>query len=202
VFVLLIVLFLVCFVRMSHSLFLEVECASNMILQYVFVQDLLQAGHFVLRPDLPYVLPLQIWWAQCGNAQSLTALSQPGMMGGVRVDMGTVMDLSDLRAVDVRAHPENFTVFCRLASVQTRKQGEFHPITFMGCMEIKDNNRPCKRKVSTDGWCSGCNKAVRSAPRLHLRCQFSDHADNAWLTVFHEPSLAIVNMTADEARSH
>ncbi len=37
VFGLLIVLFLVCFVRMSHSLFLEFECTSNMILQFVFV---------------------------------------------------------------------------------------------------------------------------------------------------------------------
>lgn len=155
----------------------------------------------MLRPGLPQAVRLQEWWAQGGNAQSLTAMSQIGTMGGARVAMGKVVDLSALRDVQLHDQPDIFTVYCRLASVQTRKQGEVHPFTFQSCMEIKENNRPCNRKLDSDGFCVICNKAGRAGPRFNLRCHFSDCVDTAWLTTFHEPAQGIVCMTAEEARA-
>lgn len=162
--------------------------------------SLLEAGHLVFRPDLPAAQKVQEWWSQGGSSQSLMAMSITGTIGarapqGRQVDFGALRDLGQ----SVGEQAELFTVYCRLAAVQTRKQGEVQPLTFMACMETKENNRPCNRKVDSDGFCALCNKAGKSGPRFNLRCRFSDFADNAWLTTFHEPAQSVVGMTAEEA---
>merc|ERR1711862_921823 len=112
--------------------------------------------------------------------------------------------LSALRASAERVmdQPETFGATCRLALVQTRKQGETQPLFYMACQEPKQGNGlPCNRRVNESGFCQACNRAGKIGARLNLRCRFADYSDGMWFTTFHEGAQRVLGLTAEEAKT-
>jgi len=166
--------------------------------------SLLESGAFVCSPDIPEVQRTRSWWEQTGQSVTLTNLSQQTASGGGRAPTGKLMSLDEVRRASERVldQPELFGATCRLALVQTTKQGETQPLFYMACQEPKDGRGlPCNRRVDESGFCATCSRAGKCAPRLNLRCRFSDFGDSLWLTTFHEPAQRILAMTGDEVKS-
>lgn len=166
--------------------------------------SLMENGTLMLRPtNMPEAEKVQLWWSQGGSKQSVTALSATGGNGERRSMNGKPVDLAGLRAgsESLGANMEHFTVVCRLAMVQTRKQGEQLPLVYMACQEPKEGNGfPCNRRVDSAGFCGACNRAGKAAPRFNARCRFADFADSAWLTTFHEGAQRIFQMPAEKCQ--
>ena len=59
---------------------------------------------------------------------------------------------------------------------------------------------PCNRRLDSNGWCSFCNRSGKAAPRLTLRCKFTDYADSCWLTAFHESAQCMISLSGEEAQ--
>eukprot|EP00931_Biecheleriopsis_adriatica_P098850 TRINITY_DN7300_c0_g2_i1.p1 TRINITY_DN7300_c0_g2~~TRINITY_DN7300_c0_g2_i1.p1 ORF type:complete len:490 (-),score=128.83 TRINITY_DN7300_c0_g2_i1:170-1564(-) len=143
------------------------------------------------------------WWSSGGSSATLTALSQEGSAGVPRAPRGRPASLTDVRMAAEQgvADQEIFSVVCRLAVVQTKKQGESQPLYYMACQEPKQNNNlPCNRRVDQSNYCATCGKAGKVAPRLNLRCKFTDAKDSAWLTTFHEGAQRVINMEASAVK--
>merc|ERR1712228_1070364 len=123
--------------------------------------------------------------------------------GGARSMNAKAVNLAEMRraADGVLDQPEFYSVVCRLALVQTQKQGESQPLYYMACQEPKEGNGfPCNRRVDSSGFCAACNRAGKAAPRLFVRCKFADSSDSAWLTTFHEAGQRVLGMTAEEVQ--
>ena len=162
--------------------------------------SLLGGGALVLDGKFPEVDRVKQWWSQGGATQSLAALSQDGPILG-RAIQGKPGTLADVRraAEGLVSEQETFSVVCRLALVQTKKQGETQPLLYMACQEPKEgNNLPCNKRVDESGFCAACNRAGKIAPRLNLRCRFADCSDNAWLTTFHDGAEKVLDMKAED----
>jgi len=168
--------------------------------------SLLQDGALLFKQDSPEVKRVQEWWSTGGSSQELLDISK--LVGGTseggssRVIKPT--DLAGVRkaAEGLSSEPELFSVVARLAGVQTRKQGEPQPLSYMACQEQKDaKGWPCNRRVDESGFCAACNRAGKTAPRVNIRCRFADHEDQAWLTSFHEAAIKLLDMSADEVRA-
>jgi len=161
--------------------------------------SLTSGGAMQLQPDFPEAANLQQWWKQGGSTQNLTALSRAG--GGGMAQNAKDMTLGEMkgesqRLADQMAH---YNVASRLALVQLRKQGETQPLSYMSCQEPREGqSMPCQRRLDEKGFCVSCQRAGKAAPRLNLRCRFSDFADQAWLTTFNEPGEAVLGMSAKE----
>jgi len=162
--------------------------------------SLLEAGSLVFSPTTSEAQKVREWWASGGSTQSLTQLSQDGPGGGggaaVSANIHTIADMR--RAADcVGSSPEMYSIVCRLALVQTKKQGETQPLSYKACQEPQaGSGRPCNRRVGEDGFCAACDRVGKAAPRLNLRCRYSDATDSAWLTTFHEAAQKVLRMTA------
>mmetsp|Transcript_26812 Transcript_26812/g.80773 ORF Transcript_26812/g.80773 Transcript_26812/m.80773 type:complete len:458 (+) Transcript_26812:66-1439(+) len=167
--------------------------------------SLSESGALVLKPTVAEAQRVQQWWAQGGEAQTLTPLSVAGGgAGGARAANAKPMDLTELRRASeqVLHQPELFSVVCRLALVQFSKKGETQPLYYEACQELREGKSlPCNRRVDSSGFCPSCNRAGKSAPRLNLRCRFADCGDVAWLTTFHEAAQQAIGMTAEQARA-
>jgi len=165
--------------------------------------SLLEAGSLHFAPASPEADKVRQWWAQGGSTQGLTALSMEGAgAGGSRV-AGKACTLAEVRkaAELVSSQPETFSVTCRLALVQTRKQGEQAPLMYMACQEPRPGSSlSCNRRVGEDGFCTSCNRSGKAAPRMNLRCRFSDAGDSLWLTTFHEAAQQVLRTSAEQAR--
>jgi replication factor A1 len=164
--------------------------------------SLLEAGALNLQPTMPEADRIRQWWANGGSQQSLTPLSQDGAIKSGQAIVGKPATLADVRkAADEVTNQEVFTVVCRLAMVQTKKQGEDQPLHYMACQEPRENSRLlCNRRVDASGFCAGCNRAGKVAPRLNIRCKFSDAEESAWLTTFHEAAQQVLSMEAAEVK--
>lgn len=153
---------------------------------------------------IPQVSKVQAWWMQGGNSQDLKALSKAGGSGGGRSgSTGKAVDISEMRAsaANLRDQTEICTVHCRLALVQTKKQGEAQPLYYVACAEPKESNGlPCNRRLDPSGVCPVCNRTGKSAVRLNLRCRFADYGDNCWLTTFDEAAQSILDLTGEKAQ--
>jgi len=166
--------------------------------------SLTEGGELILDSQLPDAQRIKQWWSQSGSVKEVKALSNPGPGG--RGPSGTpVEDLTDMRrqAEQVLADQGKvFSVTARLSQVQVRKQGEAQPLVYMGCQEPKEGNGlPCNRRVDESGFCAACNRAGKAAPRLALRCKFTDSGDSPWMTTFHEASEKAVNMSAGQIKA-
>jgi len=140
------------------------------------------------------------WWKEGGSTQAVTALSLSG--GGGSVRQGKPADLLEIRqACDTSImEPQLFSSVCRLAVVQTRKQGETQPLYYDACQETKEGSSlTCNRRVDASGFCASCNRSGKTAKRFNLRCKYSDYADSLWMTTFHEGASKVVSMTPDDA---
>mmetsp|Transcript_90600 Transcript_90600/g.233835 ORF Transcript_90600/g.233835 Transcript_90600/m.233835 type:complete len:458 (-) Transcript_90600:164-1537(-) len=167
--------------------------------------SLQETGDLVFDSKLPEAQRVQQWWSQGGANQSLVALSQDGAggAGGGRAPSGKAATLEEVRqhAEMLGTSVETFSCVCRLALVQTKKQGEAQPLSYMACQEPKEGNgRPCNRRLDESGFCASCNRAGKAAPRLNIRCRFVDFGDSAWLTTFHEAAQSVLELSADEAK--
>eukprot|EP00928_Gymnodinium_smaydae_P020576 TRINITY_DN1794_c0_g1_i2.p1 TRINITY_DN1794_c0_g1~~TRINITY_DN1794_c0_g1_i2.p1 ORF type:complete len:455 (-),score=110.45 TRINITY_DN1794_c0_g1_i2:373-1737(-) len=167
--------------------------------------SLLQDGGISFAPEGPEAARVKKWWSQGGSSQSLTALSaQAGAGAGGQSKNAKQLSLAELRQVaeKVGDKPEYYAVYARLALVQTRKQGEPQPLTYLACTEPREgtNGLLCQRRVDESGFCAACNKATKPAARMNTRCRFSDSGDSAWLTTFHDGAEVALHMTAEEAR--
>eukprot|EP00928_Gymnodinium_smaydae_P027393 TRINITY_DN211_c0_g1_i4.p1 TRINITY_DN211_c0_g1~~TRINITY_DN211_c0_g1_i4.p1 ORF type:complete len:455 (+),score=135.32 TRINITY_DN211_c0_g1_i4:113-1477(+) len=168
--------------------------------------SLLQDGGISLTPEGPEADRIRQWWKLGGASQSFSALSaQAGAGAGAGRAAHQELTLADLREVmdRVTEKPDYYTVYARLALVQTRKQGEPQALTYLACTEPREgtNGLLCNRRVNEDGFCQGCGKAVKPAARMNARCRFSDAGDSAWLTTFHEAAQTALGMTAADARA-
>jgi len=167
--------------------------------------SLLAAGMMAFNPSTPEAQKVQVWWSQGGASQTFTALSvEGGAGGGGAKNAGKVCTIAEMRefADQVGATPENFSIACRLAIVQTQKQGQTQPLFYMACQEPRANSSvACNRKVDESGFCAVCNRVGQVAPRLNIRCRFSDYSDSAWLTTFHEAAQKVLEKSAEEAQA-
>merc|ERR1712113_372954 len=167
--------------------------------------SLLQSGALVSKPAFPEAQKLQQWWTQGGSAQSFTSLSDLG--GGSGAGRGIDakgMDLAQMRRATSQLgdKTEYYSIPCRLAIVQTKKQGEIQPLFYIACQEaIEGRTLPCQRRVDSSGFCAACNRAGKAAPRLNIRVRVSDHEDSAWLTTFHEAAQQVLGVTAEEVQA-
>mmetsp|Transcript_127334 Transcript_127334/g.368698 ORF Transcript_127334/g.368698 Transcript_127334/m.368698 type:complete len:608 (+) Transcript_127334:57-1880(+) len=165
--------------------------------------SLLEAGSLIFSPTTPEAEKVRLWWSTGGSSQSLTALSQEGAGGAsARLAAGRACSVAEMRraAELVSTQPEVFCVISRLALVQMKKQGEIQPLMYMACQESKaGSSLPCNKRVGEDGFCPACGRAGKAAPRMNIRCRFSDHSDSAWLTTFHEAAQGVLGITAEQA---
>jgi len=188
------------------------DSGAIVLLQGVLIKEwnggrsgsLLEAGSLAFSPATPEAEKVRLWWSTGGSSQSLTALSQDGAGGAAaRLAAGRACDIAEMRraAELVSAQPEVFCVIARLALVQMKKQGETQPLLYMACQEPKaGTSLPCNKRVGEDGFCPACGRVGKAAPRLNIRCRFSDHSDSAWLTTFHEAAQNVLCLTAEEAK--
>jgi len=96
--------------------------------------------------------------------------------------------------------PEMYSAIARLSLVQTVKQGEPQPLTYLACSEPREgtNGLLCNKRVDESGVCPACGRVGKVAVRMNLRCRFVDAEDGTWLTTFHEAAQQVLGMTADE----
>jgi len=166
--------------------------------------SLLQDGAIIFNPDGPEAKRIQKWWTDGGASQSIEALSVGGGGGtGVRRDAKDAT-LADLRHIveNVPEKPEIYSVVTRLSTIQTRKQGEIQPMTYLACtLQKEGSTMTCNKKVEESGYCGGCGQHGNPAARMYLRARFVDFADSAWLTTFHEAAEKVVGMSAGQVRA-
>jgi len=166
--------------------------------------SLLADGSLIFNPTTTEAQKIQTWWSQGGSTQSITAISVEGGGGGA-LKASKACTLGEVReiAMSIGANQvESFSVVCRLAIVQMVKQGAPQPLLYMACQEPKaGSSLPCNKRVDESGFCAACNRVGKAAPRLNLRCRFSDFSDSSWLTTFHEAAQRVIEKTAEEAKA-
>jgi len=162
--------------------------------------SLMESGSIAINPEMPEAQKVKAWWAQGGHAQNLTLISQTTGGAGARI-AGKVMDVLQMKqkSEQLLNEQEMYSAYCRLASVQVRKRDDIQPLYYNACLEPKEGNGlPCNRRVDENGFCAVCNKVVKAAPRLNLRCRFEDATGNFWVTTFHQAAEKVLGMTAQE----
>lgn len=163
--------------------------------------SLLQEGVLTFDPEGLEAERVMKWWKEGGSSQQIAALSVSG--GGGAGRNAKDVSLGEIRQVveTIPEKPELYNVVSRLAIVQTRKQGEIQPLTYLACTNPKEGSSLlCNRRVDESGFCSACGRNGKPTARLNVRCRFVDFADSAWLTTFHEAAEKVVGLTADEVR--
>ena len=167
--------------------------------------SLSEGGSLIFKPTFPEAQKCQQWWSQGGSTQTLTALSQTGGgANGARSLNASPSTLADLRraAEGLADQPAYYNIICRLAFVQTQKMGEPQRLYYFACQEPRESNGfPCNRRVDSSGYCSGCNRVGKVAPRLNIRCRFVDSLDSVWVTTFHEGAQRVLGMTGEEIQA-
>lgn len=162
-----------------------------------------QDGALIFNPDGPEAQRVQKWWKEGGSTQSIAALTVSGGGGtGARRDLKEAT-LGDMRNVveSIPEKMEHYNIVSRLSTIQTRKQGEVQPLTYMACTNPREGTSLlCNRRVDESGFCGGCGRNGNPAARLNVRCRFVDFADSAWLTTFNEAAEKVVGMSAEQVR--
>lgn len=164
--------------------------------------SLREDGFLILDPKEAEAERVRQWWLQSGSSASLTTLSVEGVAAS-KAPQGKPASLVEVRQAAEQGvqDQELFTVLCRLSVVQTKKQGEDQPLFYMACQDPKkENGLPCNRRVDASGFCPIHGQPGKVAPRLNLRCKFSDCKDSAWLTTFHEGAQRAIGMEAEKVK--
>eukprot|EP00931_Biecheleriopsis_adriatica_P067436 TRINITY_DN41578_c0_g1_i1.p1 TRINITY_DN41578_c0_g1~~TRINITY_DN41578_c0_g1_i1.p1 ORF type:complete len:457 (+),score=119.95 TRINITY_DN41578_c0_g1_i1:69-1439(+) len=165
--------------------------------------SLLEGGTMIMQPTMEEAKKVKEWWSQGGQQQNLTFISQTTGGGGSRLSASAkTMDVSQMRhASEQVSGQEAYNIFCRLSTVQTRKQGETQQLVYMACMEMKEGtNLSCNRRVDENGVCAVHGAGGKVAPRLNLRCRFMDETDGFWVTTFHEAAQKAIGLTAEQVK--
>jgi len=161
--------------------------------------SLLQDGLMVFNPSGPEAERIQKWWSNGGSSTSISAMSVSGTTGGVGRNAKEV-SLADIRKV-AESLPENseiYKVTARLSMVQTQKQGQRQPLSYLACSAPREGTQLlCNKRVDDSGTCPVCGSVGRGVCRLNTRCKFVDYADSAWMTTFHEGAENLLGMTGE-----
>jgi len=169
--------------------------------------SMLEAGMITFKPETPEAQRMQQWWSQGGSSQSLTAISIEGGAGGggMRAATGKAENLEELRDASetVSAQGDIFSIVTRLSLIQMKKKDEVQPLFYLACQEPKQpgSNLCCNKRVDASGFCAACSRNGKVAPRLNIRCRFSDFSDGLWLTTFHEAAQKVLGTTAEEIQA-
>eukprot|EP00435_Cladocopium_sp_Y103_P060098 s62_g21.t2 len=168
--------------------------------------SLTEGGKLDLHPDLPEAKRVLEWWKTSGHAQDLTFISQTTGSPGPRVS-GKILDVMEMKQAceQVVTEQQTYSVYCRLAAVQTRKRDEVQPLYYTACLEPKEGimqgrTLPCNRRVDENEFCAVCQKKGKVGPRLNLRCKFEDASGNCWVTAFHPAAEKVLSLTAQEVQ--
>lgn len=162
--------------------------------------SLLQDGVLETKPTMPEVARIQQWWNQGGSKSAITAMSVSGGAGGMarNAKEGTLAEIRQV-AESLPENPETFNVVCRLAMVQTIKQGQRQPLCYKACSAPREGTSLlCNKRVDESGTCPVCGSVGKGVSKLNIRCRFVDHTDGSWLTTFHEGAVKVLGMDGDE----
>merc|ERR1712232_932256 len=89
----------------------------------------------------------------------------------------------------------------RLALVQTQKQGQRQPMSYLACSAPRDGTLLCNKRVDESGTCPVCGSVGKGVARLNARCRFVDCVDSAWMTTFHEGAESLFGMAGSDVHS-
>eukprot|EP00450_Noctiluca_scintillans_P008392 CAMPEP_0194503094 /NCGR_PEP_ID=MMETSP0253-20130528/28191_1 /TAXON_ID=2966 /ORGANISM="Noctiluca scintillans" /LENGTH=469 /DNA_ID=CAMNT_0039345345 /DNA_START=60 /DNA_END=1469 /DNA_ORIENTATION=+ len=164
--------------------------------------SLLSGGAIVFQPEEPHAKRVREWWAEHGKGQNLSTLSNKGAGIGGAARNARHLSLPEMReaAEKLGDQSEMYSTVARLALVQTTKQGEPQPLTYLACCEPREgsNGLLCNKRVDESGVCPSCGRIGKVAVRMNLRCRFVDAEDGVWLTTFHEAAQQVLGITAEE----
>eukprot|EP00438_Fugacium_kawagutii_P001245 Skav223441 [mRNA] locus=scaffold350:694905:703551:+ [translate_table: standard] len=167
--------------------------------------SLMEGGLLDLKSELPEAKRVLEWWKTSGHAQDFTFISQTTGTPGLRMS-GKIADIVEMKQAceQVVADQQTYSVYCRLAAVQTRKRDEVQPLFYVACLEPKEGMQgkmlPCNRRVDENEFCAVCQKKSKVGPRLNLRCKFEDASGNCWVTTFHPAAEKVLSLTAQEVQ--
>jgi len=127
-------------------------------------------------------------------------MSISGSGGGAGKNAKEV-SLTELRQIaqTLPENPTTYKVTARLGQIQTTKQGQKQPLSYMACSAPREGTQlMCNKRVDETGKCPVCGSMGKAVARLNTRCRFVDYADSIWCTTFHEGAEALLGMTGDE----
>jgi replication factor A1 len=164
--------------------------------------SLLQDGNLDLQYDGGEAQRIRNWWTTSGSSAEISALSVAGVPGnGKNARWLTLAEVRELTS-QISETTETFNVSARLSLVQTQKQGERQPLSYMACsMPREGTSLRCNKRVGESGQCPACNSVGKGEARLNIRCQFTDSTDSTWMTTFHEGATAVLGMSAEDVRA-
>lgn len=161
--------------------------------------SLLQDGVMEFNQTGPDIERVQKWWSDGGSSMTVSAMSVSGAGGGSGKSYKEVT-LGDIRKI-AESLPENaelYKVTVRLGQVQTQKQGQRHPLSYLACSAPREGTQLlCNKRISEGGSCPVCGSIGKGVARLNARCKFVDHSDSAWMTTFHEGAECLLGTTGD-----
>jgi len=161
--------------------------------------SLLQDGVMEFNPVGPEAERIQKWWSNGGSSTSINAMSVSGSVGGAG-RTGKDASLADVRRI-AESLPESselYKVTARLSLVQTQKQGQRQPLSYLACSAPREGTQLlCNKRVDESGRCPVCGSVGKAVARLNARCKFIDYTDSAWMTTFHEGAEVLLGMSGE-----
>lgn len=164
--------------------------------------SLLADGHMDLQFQGAESNRIRGWWTTSGSSAEIAALSVSGIAGAAKNSRWlTLAEVKDM-AGQFSESTETFNVSARLSLVQTQRQGERQPLSYMACSVPREGSSlRCNKRVDDSGRCPACGSLGKGEARLNIRCQFTDSTDSIWMTTFHEGAAAVLGMSADDVRA-
>lgn len=164
--------------------------------------SLLADGHMDLKFNGAESQRIQSWWKASGSSADIATLSVSGTPAASKT--AGWLTLAEVKEMASRFSEttEMFNVSARLSLVQTQKQGDRQPLTYMACSAPREGTSlRCNKRVDETGRCPACGSLGKGEARLNIRCQFTDSTDSTWMTTFHEGATAVMGMSAEEVRA-
>jgi len=162
--------------------------------------SLISDGAIIFEPSDADAERIQKWWKGGGSTQNISALSREGGAGGAarNASLGTLAEVRKI-AESLPEQPVTVIEVVRLATIQTKRQGEPQPLTYLACSAPREKSTLlCNRRVNDDGVCPACGSVGMGVARLNIRAQFVDYSNSTWLTTFHEGAQNVLGMQAEE----
>jgi len=161
--------------------------------------SLLQDGVMEFQPTGPEADRIQKWWSNGGSSAQISAMSMNGPVGGTGRNAKEA-SLADIRRI-AETLPENselYRVTARVSLIQTTKQGQRQPLSYLACSAPREGTQLlCNKRVDDTGRCPVCGSIGKGVARLNARCRFVDFTESAWMTTFHEGAEILLGMTGE-----
>jgi len=141
---------------------------------------------------------VQRWWADGGSSIVISAMSISGGGPGGSGKNAKEVPLSEVRRIAeiLPENPEIYRVTGRLSMVQTQKQGQRQPLSYLACSAPREGTQLlCNKRVDEGGTCPVCGSVGKGVARLNIRCKFVDYTDSAWMTTFDDGAQILLDMS-------